>query len=93
MTPTGDYVVTGTVDGVPVRARLERGELDLPPRLRRRAQLIVDLGDTFDAGDGTYLEASLEGEPLVALLTAMRACDRILSIEVQTVPTTEEELC
>lgn len=84
MTPSGGYVVTGTVDGAPVRATLERGELDLPAELRRRAQLVVDLGDTFDAGNGTLLEASLDGDPLIALLTAMRAFDRILSIEVQT---------
>ena len=71
------FVVRGEVDGEPVRALWWRGTLLATGDLASRAELIVGMGERFDApGHDTSVEASLD-EPLAAMLTFVRACDRV----------------
>ena len=70
------FVVEGVVDGTVTRARWYRGRLMLPSSWAARAALVVALGERYEVperDDGVV--ASLD-EPLPALLTVLRACDR-----------------
>lgn len=72
--------VEGLVDGVVVVAVVRRdGTVTADSRLLDRADLVVKLGDSFDAG---RLPASRGGDPLASTLTVARACDRVLSVAV-----------
>jgi hypothetical protein len=71
------FVVHGWVEGERVRASWFRGSLKASSALRTRADLLVRMGETFcvPRRDGV-LEAGLD-EPLAAMLTFVRSCDRL----------------
>jgi hypothetical protein len=56
--------------------------LSCDPELETQARLLVALGERF-VGEGRRVHASLEDGWLPALLTLMRACDRVLYSEVR----------
>jgi hypothetical protein len=61
------------------------GELRCSPGLAARAQLLVDLEESFVFEDPPRcLAASLEDPPVAVALTLIRACDRVTSIDVST---------
>jgi hypothetical protein len=73
-------VVRGLVEGQPVSAIVRaRGQLMADPALLDRARLLVSLGETFDHG---RIAATLTDSHLAVALTLIRACDRVLAIEV-----------
>ncbi len=77
------YAVRGSLDGADATIVLRDGEVLMDPAVRERAQLIVALDDPIVDPDGNLIGvASLDETPLVALVTAMRALDRIHSIEM-----------
>ena len=82
------FTITGVIDGDPVEARwIEPVGLVCSPAWRRRAEVVVALGDTFDAGHGTpVIAATLDHDPTAVALTLLRACDRITSIRLPPVP-------
>jgi hypothetical protein len=57
------------------------------PLLLAQARAVEALGDTF-GGDGgrSPVAASLQGPPLSVLLTLMRACDRVVQVDVALNP-------
>ena len=50
-------------------------------RLRERAAIVVELGDTFTDEGGRVIAASLT-EPVPAMLTVIRALSRVTAVEV-----------
>lgn len=83
------FSVTGTVDSFPVHAFWHRGQLSLSPLLWRRAELIVALGDEFHDDERERSVSADLTEPLPALLTLMRACDRVQRISLDHPPRQE----
>ena len=78
------FRVVGMVEDHPMVARWVSGHgLVCPDLLRRRAEIVVAMGETFgdDDGDGPRVAASLAG-PTAALLTVLRALSRVTLIEV-----------
>jgi hypothetical protein len=79
------FVVHGLIDGYPVWGSWAAGELLCNPLLIARAQLLVDLEESFVFEDPPRcLAASLEDPPVAVALTLIRACDRAISIDVST---------
>jgi hypothetical protein len=78
------FVVRGLVDGTPATARWTPTSFDCDREIERRVDVIVAMGDTFtnDAVPDFEAIASLDGPPLVALLTVMRAFSLVTSVEV-----------
>ncbi|MGH9088214.1 MAG: STAS domain-containing protein [Acidimicrobiales bacterium] len=73
-------VVEGMIDGQPVAAVVRRdGTVDGDRTLVGRAGLVVAMGDAFDDG---RVPAALYGDPLAAVLTLTRACDKVRSVQV-----------
>jgi hypothetical protein len=84
----GSFALCGEVDGVLVLATWtpDRG-LECAPALLERARVVVAMGETFAPHrDGPRRPASLEGPRTTVLLTLMRACSNILSVEVGEAP-------
>ncbi len=80
------FVLRGEVEGHPVRAMWFRGSLLASPELRQRAEVLVALGARFRVADqGRALTANLD-EPAAALLTMIRACDRVRVAEFGAAP-------
>jgi hypothetical protein len=68
------FCVEGRIGDHVVVARYEAGVLDCDPVLRTHAELVVAVGDSFPFGNVNHaLPASLDGPPVVVLLTLMRA--------------------
>jgi len=65
-----------------VSAEWRDGCLVADPLLLERAQLLVGLGDQFASPHAGPFTASLNGPPVVALLTLIRACDRVWEIDL-----------
>jgi hypothetical protein len=84
--PAEAFAISGEVDGTPTFAHWSREDgLVCPPELRRRAEAIVALGDTFGGkADLPVLEASLDagGNSTAVLLTVLRAFSSVTSIDV-----------
>ena len=74
------FEVSGVVEGENVRARWEHGSLRLSPSLRQRGSLLMALGESFSTGEVDF-EADLSSA-LPALLTVLRACDRVAELRV-----------
>jgi hypothetical protein len=72
------FVLRGEVDGAPVTGRWLAGTLMTSPELHRRAELLVQLEERFEMGmgGGGTIPAGLS-QPMPALLTLVRACDRL----------------
>ena len=86
--PAG-FRIAGTVEDVPMVARWIEGHgLLCPEPLRRRAEVVVAMGETFGDEDGPRVTASLT-ERTAAMLTVLRALSRITSIEIEGEPLTE----
>jgi hypothetical protein len=79
------FTLRGEVDGAPVRAWWSRGRLIASPALSARAELLVRLGERFGPASGTAVVAGL-GRPTAALLTVIRACDRVGEIRIGPMP-------
>jgi hypothetical protein len=77
------FAIVGVLDGERVQARWWRARgLSCPEALRRRAQIVVALGDTFDPGDGRPpLVAALDGDPFTVALTLLRSLDQVVSVD------------
>lgn len=75
------FVVRGEVEGRPVRAAWCRDSLVCSNALLKRASLLVAMGEEFgDGSSGERVSASLE-QPIPAMLTFMRACDHVRTIQ------------
>jgi len=74
------FEVSGVVEGQNVRAHWEHGRLRLSPLLRQRGSLLMALGENFSTGRVDF-EADLSSA-LPALLTVLRACDRVAELRV-----------
>lgn len=77
------FLVVGVVDGLAVRAFWSRRHLVATPRLRRRAELLVAMGESFEVEAPAHppVYAGLD-EPIPALLTLMRACDQVNAVQL-----------
>lgn len=71
------FDLEGLVAGEPARARWTHGCLVITAQLRCRAEAIVQEGHKFGGDDLTVVPASLDGGPLPALLTLIRAFDQV----------------
>lgn len=80
------FVVRGEIEERPARAIWSQDRLIATRALLERAELLVQLGDRFETTAGSSLEADL-GQPLPALLTLIRACDRAQEISFGPVAT------
>jgi len=78
------FTVTGIVDGRPTTARWSPEDLDCDAQLLQRAQVVVAMGEHFGLpwSPRTAVPASLEGPPVIVLLTVMRAFSRVTSIDL-----------
>lgn len=76
------FTMIGVLDGARVGASYAHGQLACDAPLRAVAELLVDLTERFEDPGSPDLVATIEGDPLAMLLTLMRACDRIVSIDV-----------
>ena len=76
------FRVEGLVDEVPVTAVFADGRLDCSAELLARAEIVVDLGETFGGDDLPSVEASLTDGPTAALLTVMRAMSVVHSLDI-----------
>lgn len=72
------FVVHGEIQGRSVRASWFRGSLSATGTLLQRMHLLVALGEEFapESGQGDVVAAGL-AEPGPAMLTSVRACDRV----------------
>ncbi len=83
ITPPGWFAVEGIIDGQVVRACWADGRLACDQLLRSRAALLVDLGEEFVSADPPRrFLASLQAPPVAVALTLVRACDRVIAIEL-----------
>jgi hypothetical protein len=76
------FTLRGTIEDHPVEAEWTGGRLVVHPLLLDRAQLLVAMGEQFLAGPRRSFSAALDGAPVVALLTLIRACDQVEAVEV-----------
>lgn len=76
------FRLEGCIDGHQVQGCWTPRGVAASDDLLRRAQVVVALGDTFGGFDGGTLRAALDRGPTQALLTLMRACDRVESVSV-----------
>ena len=84
MTELSEFVLKGTVDGRPSVVEWHDGVLHADPDLRRRAELVVLLGEEFAVDDGNngVVRASLVEGGYAAMLTLMRAFSEVSTVEV-----------
>ena len=83
------FRIAGTVEDLPMVARWVRGHgLLCPEPLRRRAEVVVAMGETFGDHEGPLVTASLT-EPTAAMLTVLRSLSRVTSIEIEGGPLIE----
>ena len=74
------FVVHGEVEQTRVHASWFRGKLLGTPLLLDRGEILVKLGERFEnESGGIAVDADL-GTPLAAMLTLVRACDRVVSV-------------
>lgn len=76
------FVVAGEIEGSPVRAAWFRGSLIATEALLRRAALLVDLGEEFADDEGVALVQADLSQPVAAMLTFIRACDRVRAVRL-----------
>jgi hypothetical protein len=84
MEPTDLFVVEGFVADRRLVARWTNGVLLVPVEVLRRAEIIVALGERFRRDGGELVAASLDDGPLPALLTVIRAFDKIINAVVSS---------
>lgn len=77
------FRVDGLIDGQPVTAVSNGEGLECPPELLARAELLVDLRETFGGGDLPYVTASLTDGPTAMFLTVLRAMSVVHSVELR----------
>lgn len=83
------FRIVGTVEDVPMVARWIDGHgLLCPEPLRRRAEVVVAMGETFGDDEGPRVTASLT-EQTAAMLTVLRSLSRVTSIEIEAGALTE----
>lgn len=80
------FVVRGGLDGEPVRAVWTRRGLLASRTLQRRGELLVSMGERFEAPERGAVVAADLGQPLPALLTLLRACDRVENVVFGPLP-------
>lgn len=79
------FVVHGEIEGKTVRAVWSRGSLVCSAALRQRGELLVAMGEEFGLEPGgPVLPAGFE-DPAAAMLTFMRACDRVNKVQFSPV--------
>jgi len=79
------FALESLVDGEAFSARwVAGGALECDRPLRDRAQIVVAMGETFETSSGgRKVCAKLDGTPVAALLTLMRASSRVLSFQFE----------
>ena len=77
------FLVVGSVEDAMVRAFWSRRRLVVTPLLRRRAEVLVAMGEQFEV-EGPAAPPLVAGlsDPVPALLTLMRACDRLTAVQL-----------
>lgn len=76
--------LVGVVDGEAVTAVVrDDGGVAADRPLLRRAELLVAMGEAFEAG---RIPASLSGGALSSALTLIRSCDQITAVELAVAP-------
>lgn len=75
----GDFRLRGTVSGEPVEALWLGAAMQASEALLARAEVVVALGDVLADGRPAALS-----DATAALLTLVRACDRVTSVELST---------
>ena len=80
------FALRGVVDDLPVRAWWSRQSLRASPSLLRRAELIVAMGERFVVEEGARVVSADLGRPTSALVTLIRACDRVGAVSVGPLP-------
>jgi hypothetical protein len=83
-TGMASFSLDGIVDGCSVHAEWREHRLVADPLLLERAELLVELQEEFLPGEPGAFTASLTGPPVVALVTLVRACDRVQAVEVMS---------
>ena len=76
------YVLGRLEDGSLVEARSRHGRLVGDESLMLRARLVVAARETVSSREGV-IAASLDGSPITVARTLMRACSRVLHVEVR----------
>ncbi|MCU1346362.1 MAG: hypothetical protein JWL70_2628 [Acidimicrobiia bacterium] len=77
------FVVEGFLNDRPAVARCTIDGVTMPSGLRRRCEIMVAMGDEFTSDNGgRVVQASLDDGPLPALLTVIRAFDKITAADV-----------
>ena len=87
------FVIEGVVDGRAATARWADGVLVGDVEVRRRAEVIVALGEHFklEDGPGERILASLDDGITAALLTVLRAFSAVSAIDVDLRPTWDRD--
>ncbi len=80
--PLECFSLQGVIEQRVVHAEWRDDRLVADPLLLERAHLLVGLGEEFLSPNAGPFVASLTGLPIVALLTLMRACDRVQIVDV-----------
>lgn len=78
------FLIRGLVDDQPVEARFEHGELSCTDEVRRRAEVMVAMGETLGGHGTRTVMATLDGPVGDVLVTMMRAFTRVFAFEVGT---------
>jgi len=84
VTQLREFTLEGTIEGQPAVAHWRKGVLTADAELRRRAELVVLLGEEFAVDDGNngVVRASLVEGGYAAMLTLMRAFSEVSTVEV-----------
>lgn len=80
------FRLRGVVGTFPVTAVLRGTEVLADVILLQRAALLVQLGDYFETPDRPAIAASLVAPIEAVILTLVRACDRVLDVELGPAP-------
>ena len=78
------FRIEGLVDDEPCVATFADDVLTCPAELRRRAEIVVALRETFPVGDGRAVPATLDGALGAVCATVMRAFSQIISLDLRT---------
>jgi len=78
------FRVEGLVDDEPCVAAYANDVLSCSDEVRHRAEVVVAMGETFSAGGGRTVVATLDGAVGAVLVTVMRAFSQILALDLRT---------
>ena len=77
------FRIEGMVDDAPCSAHWDGRCLTADEALLQRAEIVVDLGETFTSGE-RVVTASLEHpDDIASVLTLLRACSRVTAMDIE----------